>query len=498
MSLNRVIIEKGPSGLGRPLSTQEHISGFVFYSTSLPSGFSNSARIKEIFSVNEAENLGITNTHIGETRAYSTFAITASGSTNSTAAFNVVTSDSTVAIGTFTQDGTYNTTSLVAAQVISSINNLSATTGFNATGTSANITVIAPAGSGLGANSWSFSNTFTGSVSAITGTFTAGVSSQLDILHYHISEYFRLQPQGYLFIGVYSSTTDYSEAVLVQNFSLGKIRQFGIYTQSAFSSAIVQHLQAAATLIESNEKPAEIFLQADFSSVSDLSTLEDVHNYNSQNVSVCFGQDGAAIGYGLWKANLKSIGVVGCFLGATAFAKVSDSVAYPAKFRLDSVELETLSFANGSKVSAQADSLLDNIDDKGYIMCRYFASYPGSFFNNPYTATLVTSDYSRVPNNRTINKAFRTLKTFLTPQLASPVFTKAGLLSEGTIAFYKTICQDALESMISGQEISEFSITINPSQNVVSTGLLTIGVGLTPVGTADNILVQLGFQLSSN
>lgn len=497
MPLNKVTINKGPSALGRPLTGEDHISSLIFYSTALPTGYTNSTRIHEIFSSNEAEALGITSGHLGETRASSTFSITATGATSNVATFKVVTTDDTITLGAYTQVSGDSTTTLVSTAVVSAINTLSATTGFIASGSSATVTVIAPAGSGLGASAFTFSNTFTGSISATTGTFSGGISSQIDVMRYHIDEYFRQQERGDLYVAIYSSTTDYSEVVTVQNFANGKIRQAGIYTQSTFANSIVQNLQTAAALTETNEKPLEIFLQANFSSVSDLSTLTSLHTLNSENVSVTIGQDGGADGYAIWKSHGKSIGVVGAFLGAHSFGKVSDSVAWAQKFRLDNVELETLAFANGTKVNTLADSLLDSIDDKGYVFCRYFPSYPGSFFNNPYTATLVTSDYSRVPNNRVINKAFRTLKTYLTPQLASPVVTTAGQLSEGTIKFFETLCQEALESMISNQEISEFTITINPLQNVTSTGLLTISVGLTPVGTADNILVNLGFQVSA-
>ena len=113
MALNDIKFIKGQGGLGRPLAGEDHISGFVQYyaDADLPSGFSPTDRIKQVFSLQEAEQLGL-----------------ASGS---------------------------------------------ATTGLT----------------------W-----------------------------YHVSEYFRIQPQGNLFIGLFDSVSiDYSVIETVQKFSDGKI-----------------------------------------------------------------------------------------------------------------------------------------------------------------------------------------------------------------------------------------------------------------------------------
>jgi len=43
--------------------------------------------------------------------------------------------------------------------------------------------------------------------------------------------------------------------------------------------------------------------------------------------------------------------------------------------------------------------------------------------------------------------------------------------------------------------ISDYSVSINSAQNVLSTGLLTIGIVLIPKGVARNINVNIGFAL---
>ena len=60
MALNDIKFIKGQGGLGRPLAGEDHISGYVQYYTdgNLPSGFSPTDRIKQVFSLQEAEQLG--------------------------------------------------------------------------------------------------------------------------------------------------------------------------------------------------------------------------------------------------------------------------------------------------------------------------------------------------------------------------------------------------------------------------------------------------------
>lgn len=62
MGLPTITINRGQGGLGRPLATTDHISGFImpFVNANLPAGFSTTDRIKIVYSIAEAIALGIT------------------------------------------------------------------------------------------------------------------------------------------------------------------------------------------------------------------------------------------------------------------------------------------------------------------------------------------------------------------------------------------------------------------------------------------------------
>jgi len=58
MALNSIVFNRNKSGLGGPLLNNDHISGLVFYRSSVPTGFATT-NIQKVFSLEQAEDLGI-------------------------------------------------------------------------------------------------------------------------------------------------------------------------------------------------------------------------------------------------------------------------------------------------------------------------------------------------------------------------------------------------------------------------------------------------------
>jgi len=496
---NDVVFIKGASGLGRPLAGEDHITGYLHYtSATLPSGFSSNDRIKQIFSVPEAEALGITNTSLGATASTATYLVTNKGAAADTIAFTVAAISGTVTLASYTTiAGDVATLITAAAKLASEINLGTATHGFSAVSDGIDtVTVTAPKNQGIFLNSGSpYTMTIVGTTAGtLTQNVVPGVASTIDIMHYNISEYFRMNPKGQLYVGIYALSTDFAEITTMQNYTLGKLRQIGVYSQAAFATGDVTKMQTIATANETNKKPLEVIYQGDFSGTADLTALSTLHSLTAQNVSVTFGQDGAATGYFLWKATNKSIGCLGTTIGAISFAKVSDSIAWTGKFNAANTEFETLNFANGQVFSVISDGSIDALDAKGYIFLRKFVNFSGSYFNNPYTAVAITSDYSRINNNRTINKAIRNTRSFLLPALASPIRVNSdGTLSEDVIGYFESLVARAMDVMERDAEISAYTVTINPLQDVLATSEIVITLAIVPIGSADNIIVNIGF-----
>lgn len=497
--MNDVVFIKGQGGLGRPLAGEDFISGYLHYTSALPSGFSSTDRIKQVFSIDEAEDLGITNTHIGETKATATITMTTLGANGDTLAINVVTALGVVSLGTYTKTSAETTTTLEATAIAALINSGTTTHGFTAVGAAAVVTVTAPAGSGVGANSWTFSNVFTGTMAGTSSTWSGGVASQIDIIHYHINEYFTMQPKGNLYVGIYATAdvATWSNVTDMQNYAEGKIRQMFVYQNTtAYATTQSTSLQGVVNSNTADAAPLEIFYQPDFSAVS-LSALSDLRALNAPNVTVLIGQDGGNVGRDLWLATGKSIGFGGAFLGSISLSKVNESVSWVGKFDFSHVEYDTLAFANGVSYRTSSSGLINNVDALGYVFLIKRRSQSGSYCTRPHTNVSISSDYAFVNYNRTINKAIRGLRQFLVPQLSAPVFVnKDGTLKEDTISYFETLASRAMDAMQRDREVSEFSVVINPKQNVLSTSKLIVNVKMVPVGVADEIEVNIGFALS--
>lgn len=391
MALNDIKFIKGQGGLGRPLAGEDHISGYVQYyaDADLPTGFSATDRIKQVFSLQEAEQLGI-----------------AAGS---------------------------------------------ATTG---------------------------------------------------LTHYHVSEYFRIQPQGNLFIGLFDVTSiDYTVIETVQNFSDGKIRQIAVYDQIAFATANVQALQASYTVLEADHKPLHVFYAANFQGTATLSGLPDLTTLASPNVTVVLGEDGAAAGATLATGSTKSITTIGATLGAVSLSAVHENIGWVQKFPMSNgTELDVPALglaATTVLVKSQATSALSALRDKGYSFMRKHVGNANTFHMDSFTSTTVTSDFSTIENNRTIDKATRGVRVFVLPSLNSPLtINDDGTLAEETLQNFKAAAESPLEAMEISGEISQFEVLIDPNQNVLSTSKLIITIKVIPKGVARFIEINIGFTVA--
>jgi len=398
MAQPKLIINRGQGGLGRPLAGKDHYTGLSYYSgtAALPAGFGVD-RIKQVFSIKDAEDLGI-----------------------------------------------------------------------------------------------------------IEGDANWGV------LWYHISEFFRLQPKGVLWVQINDATIgtipdidlhDFAEITTLRRDADGEIRQIGVFqVEKPLVIAQVNALQAQVVAAAAEDMPLSIIYGSDISGVADLSTLPDMRSLTAAGVSVVIGEDGGAKGAALAVSTSASVTTLGATLGAVSFAAVNESIAWVEKFNLvTGSELELAAFANGDLLKTKASSFLDALNDKGYIFLRKFSNIglAGTYHNDSPSAITETSDFAYIENNRTIDKAIRNIRAFLTPKLNSPLVVQSnGSLFEDTIAVFDSLTRQALNQMAISQEVSAFDVIIDPSQNVLSTSKIFISVKIVPVGVARTIEFEVGYALN--
>lgn len=328
--------------------------------------------------------------------------------------------------------------------------------------------------------------------------FTEG-SATNGVIHYHIKEFFNMQPKGELHIGLFDSTSvDYSKIKDVQVYANGEIRQIAVFDTTTFASSITTTLQTAVDQLEADHMGLHVLYTGNISAVTDLSTLADLRALNNNNVSVVIGQDGAGVGDALYTSTTKSVSCLGACLGTLSLSSVHENIGHVRRFNiLKGTEFEVPAMSNGTKVNTLATSLLSALQTKGYIFLRKHLGRSGTFFNDSPTCISSSSDYGYIESNRVIEKAERNIRFFLLDNLNAPLTVDAnGKLSESTIAVFKNDAIRGLESMQRDEEISAFDVLIDPSQNVLTTSKIILTVKIVPRGIARQIEVNIGFTLN--
>ena len=489
----------GSTGLGQPADGSDHLSSMIFYGSTLPSGFSSNDRIKKVFSLQEAEDLGIDADYSDATAAtLGGFTVTAIGVTGDTIEVKVAEVYSTISLGTYIKLSTDTTVTLIATGIKNMINAGTSEHGYSATNTLGALSITAPKKMGKYLNT-------TAPVTVIVGTMTVGSSvnwgtgagSIFAVWHYHVSEFFRMNPTGVLWIGVYAYNAVYTEVKTVQDYAEGQVRQCMIYLNgTAFATSAVTAIQNVCDTLYGEDKPLVVILNPDTTTLTTLADLPNLNGLDSECVSVNIGQDLTGEGNFLYLTVGGSIGSGGTELGALSSANVSTNIAWTGQFNVTSGdEFDKICFSNGVNYSTTSVSALNNLTLYKYNYLKKFgADYPGSFFQLDVTSTANTSDFARIRNNRTMQKATRQLRIALLPYLNSPIILNSdGTLTQDIISQFKAVCERALDQMRANLEISARQISIDGTQDILTTNTLTIGVKIIPIGSAETISVNIGF-----
>ncbi|CAM1365925.1 DUF2586 family protein [Tenacibaculum xiamenense] len=322
--------------------------------------------------------------------------------------------------------------------------------------------------------------------------------------YYQISQFFRLNPSGDLFILKNDKAKTYAELVSyaknMQELANGEIRQLAVIFQGEdkpkakndeYFSQVTKAVSAAKTVTNAafaNHQPLEIFLEAKGFDASKDSI--DLRSYDASGVSVVVAMDKEKS----LQDNYKNTAAVGVLLGAVSKAKVSENIAWIEKFNLSGEGFRSVGFVGGGQLTTEG--VQKTLDTHKYIFSRSHTGIGGVYFNDSHTCTKETSDFTFIEANRTIHKAARSVRQALLPKVNAPVLVDPvnGTLPPSVIKGYETLCRAALERMISNGEVSQIDVFVNPQQNILATSELKIKIEVVPTGTARRITVDLGFK----
>ena len=325
------------------------------------------------------------------------------------------------------------------------------------------------------------------------------------VWHYHISEFFRVQPNTILSVGIFNPPVtgvyDFQEIRVIQLESGGRLRQAAVYLNIPFDVAHIAALEAVYNqLFEEDKSPLAILYTADFmdlySDRVDLPTLPDLRQLTAANVSVVFGQDGNGRGQQLFDSLDVTISCIGATLGTISRAAVNENISWIDRFNVvTGNELDVPALGNGTLAKRLTLAEQNLLTAKGYIFLRKEIGIGGTYHNDSATCVAITNDFNRIERNRTIDKAVRGVRASLLPQQGRPVRIDptTGKLDPEVIAYFQSLANESIKAMQSAGEISGTSVFIDPEQNFLQQGNLEVQIRIVPIGVVFNFNVSIGF-----
>lgn len=344
-------------------------------------------------------------------------------------------------------------------------------------------------------------------LSTIEAAEAAGITADaaswgVRVLHYHLSEIYRLNPAVILYVGIFdkpAAAYTFAEVKTMQNYAGGKLRQLAVW---AGDKALEQGddlttLQGVADNLETNARELVILYAPKVATVSGLS--DKLAGGNKCRVSVVIGQAGSGVADELYrdkanaaKASVSGLGVV---LGLVSRAKVHQSIAWVKEFPTG---VSVPAFGDGTKLNTLDPAVVQKLDAGRYLFFVTQEGQSGSYMNDSHNMDSAISDYAAIESVRTMDKAVRGIRTYLIPELGGNVYVDpaTGKLASYTVKHLETVAGHALEDMERAGELSGYAVEIDPEQDVASSGTVEIVIKNVASPVMRHVKVKIGFAKS--
>lgn len=344
-------------------------------------------------------------------------------------------------------------------------------------------------------------------LSTIDAAEAAGITADAEswavrVLHYHLSEIYRINPAVSLYVAIFEKpqgeSQTFAELKTVQNFAAGRIRQIGVWCgDRALSGDDLTALQGVADALAGEEAELSVVYAP---KVGTLNTMPvNLAGENKSRVSVVIGQAGSGKGAELYndktntgKASVSGLGVV---MGLLSSAKVHQSIAWIKEFPTG---VSLPAFGDGTLLRDVDKALLETLDTARYLFFVTHTGQAGCYMNDSHTMDSAISDYAAIESVRTMDKAVRGIRTYVKPELGGNVYVDAstGQLASYTVAHLETVANQALEAMERAGELSGYKVEIDPAQDVAGSGTVEIVIKNVAVPVMRHVRIKIGFAKS--
>ncbi len=335
----------------------------------------------------------------------------------------------------------------------------------------------------------------------ITAEATSSWTTRL--MHYQLAETFRINDGISLYVGIFTKPEahTFAELATMQNYANGAIRQFGIWDGlTTLTAENVTLLQAKADALDINNAPAVVGYAPSLK--SGYQALPTNIATAAPRVSVIIAQPGGTNDTGALlfaeasnKTTKNAVSCIGVWLGHVSAAAVHESISWVKKFP-SGISLPALS--DGTEVRNIDKAWLEKLDTARYLFLTPIVGVSGSYWNDSHNMDAAISDYNAIELVRTMDKACRGIRTYLTPELGGNVYIDAetGKLQPYTVSHLETTANKALEDMEKAGELSGYEAKIDPEQDVLSNSTIEVVIKNVPVGVIRKIKVKIGYVKS--
>lgn len=335
----------------------------------------------------------------------------------------------------------------------------------------------------------------------ITAEATSSWTTRL--MHYQLAETFRINDGISLYVGIFTKPEahTFAELATMQNYANGAIRQFGIWDGlTTLTAENVTLLQAKADALDINNAPAVVGYAPSLK--SGYQALPTNIATAAPRVSVIIAQPGGTNDTGALlfaeasnKTTKNAVSCIGVWLGHVSAAAVHESISWVKKFP-SGISLPALS--DGTEVRNIDKAWLEKLDTARYLFLTPIVGVSGSYWNDSHNMDAAISDYNAIELVRTMDKACRGIRTYLTPELGGNVNIEAstGKLQSYTVAHLETTANKALEDMEKAGELSGYQASVDPEQDVLATSTVEVVIKNVPVGVIRKIKVKIGYVKS--
>lgn len=319
------------------------------------------------------------------------------------------------------------------------------------------------------------------------------------MLHYQLKEVFRINPSITLYVGLFSKpeSMTFQEMKTVQNYAEGAIRQMAIWNgDTAPTADNIVKLETVADSLDTENAPLST-LYAPL--VSNYKNLPSNLATNNPRVSVVIAQAGSGTGAELYKSKdnktKATVSAIGVALGTLSKAAVHQCIAWVKNFP-SGISMPAL--GDGTLVRTIDKGELEKLDANRYLFLNNVVGVAGSYWNDSHTMDSPTSDYAAIESVRTMDKAVRGIRTYLTPELGGNVYIDpdTGKLQSYTVSHLETTANIPLEEMEKAGELSGYKAEIDAEQDVLSTNTIEVTIKNVPVGVVRKFKVKIGFVKS--